>query len=161
MSRDESLELLDKSIGKSCPHDALIMAVNTKPTILIIHGGWHTPESYNRLTDALEVSGYEVHVPRLTSANEVRPPNTDLSTDTAFILSYAESLIRAGRTILVIAHSYGGQVASNSLCGLGLEARSAKGLRGGVSDLIYMTGYAVPEGVASESLFNTHYMGSR
>ncbi|ROW10958.1 hypothetical protein VMCG_00853 [Cytospora schulzeri] len=122
------------------------MTANTKPTILIVHGGWQTPEGYEKLISALESAGYEVHVPRLPSANLVRPPNADLSTDTALIRSYAESLIRAGRTVAVIAHSYGGQVASNALYGLGTEARDAKGLKGGISHLIYLTGYAVTEG---------------
>lgn len=89
-----------------------------------------------------------MHCPRLLSANEVRPPNAGLSDDTALVRGYVESLVRAGRHVVAIAHSYGGQVASNALYGLGTDARAAKGLNGGVSHLIYMTGYAVPEGVA-------------
>lgn len=121
-----------------------------KQCILIVHRGWHIPESYAKLTSALESAGYEVHVPRLVSANEARPPNADLSTYTALVRSYAESLIRAGRTVVAIAHSDGGQVASNSLYGLGTEERSAKGQKGGISHLIYMTEYAVLEGVSSK-----------
>lgn len=59
-----------------------------------------------------------------------------------------ESLVRAGRSVVAIAHSDGGQVASNALYGLGVDARAAKGLKGGVSHLVYMAGFAVPEGVA-------------
>ncbi|KUI62724.1 hypothetical protein VP1G_09841 [Cytospora mali] len=95
------------------------MTSNTKPTVLIVHGGWHVPESYEKLTAILESAGYE-------------------------LCRKSDS----GRTYWVLAHSYGGQVASNALYGLGVEARSAKGLKGGVSHLIYMTGYAGPEGVA-------------
>ncbi|KAG8163942.1 hypothetical protein KVR01_005860 [Diaporthe batatas] len=124
------------------------MATTTKPTILIIHGGWHTPASYEKLISALEASGYEVHCPRLLSANEVRPPNAGLADDTALVRSYAESLVRAGHRVVAIAHSYGGQVASNALYGLGTDARAAKGLKGGVSHLVYLCGYAVPEGIA-------------
>lgn len=118
----------------------------TKPTILIITGAFHVPEGYHKLTTALEAAGYEVHVPRLPSNNGKRPPNADLADDTALIRSYASSLVRAGRHVLVIAHSYGGQVCSNSLYGLGLEARSKEGLKGGVSQLIYMTAGAMVEG---------------
>lgn len=89
-----------------------------------------------------------MHCPRLLSANEARPPNAGLSDDTALVRSYTESLVRAGRHVVAIAHSYGGQVASNALYGLGTDVRAARGLKGGVSHLIYMTGYAVPEGVA-------------
>ncbi|KAI3337570.1 alpha/beta-hydrolase [Xylariaceae sp. AK1471] len=124
------------------------MAAQTKPTLVIVHGGWHVPESYDKLVTALESEGYEVHIPRLPSTNQVRPPNADLDSDTALVRSYVESLVQAGRNVGAILHSYGGQVGSNALYGLGIEARSAKGLKGGVSHLIYMTAYAVPEGTA-------------
>lgn len=89
-----------------------------------------------------------MHCPRLLSANEARPPNAGLSDDTVLVRSYTESLVRAGRHVVAIAHSYGGQVASNALYGLSTDVRAAKGLKGGVSHLIYLAGYAVPEGVA-------------
>lgn len=44
---------------------------NSKPTLVIIHGGWHVPESYEKLITALEDAGYEVHCPRLPSTNQV------------------------------------------------------------------------------------------
>lgn len=132
------------------------MAHETKPTIFIIHGGWHVPESYTKLIGALESQGYEVHLPRLPSTNGSRPPNADLSTDTLLVRNYVESLIRAGRTVVPIMHSYGGHVGSNALHGLGVDARRGQGLPGGVSHLIYMTGYAVPEGVAMMDKVKEH-----
>ncbi|KAJ8125352.1 hypothetical protein O1611_g8288 [Lasiodiplodia mahajangana] len=124
------------------------MASPIKPTILIVHGGWLVPRSYAKLTAALESSGFEVHIPRLTSVKNVRPPEGDLTSDTRVVREYAENLLKDGRTIIALLHSYGGQVGSNALYGLGVEARSAQNLPGGISDLIYMTAYAVPEGTA-------------
>ncbi|RYO92427.1 hypothetical protein DL764_008134 [Monosporascus ibericus] len=124
------------------------MATSAKPTIIIVHGGWHGPASYEKLTTALESAGYEVHVPHLPSMNQARPPNADLSTDTELVRGYVEALVRAGRTVVALLHSYGGQVGTNALRGLGLEARAAAGLAGGVSHLVYLSGYAVPEGTA-------------
>ncbi|TRX91641.1 hypothetical protein FHL15_007423 [Xylaria flabelliformis] len=124
------------------------MVNEAKPTLFIVHGGWHVPESYKKLTGALESRGYEVHLPRLPSANGTRPPNADLFTDSLLVRNYVESLVQAGRTVVVIMHSYGGQVGSNALCGLGLQARAKQFLPGGISHLIYMTAYAVPEGSA-------------
>ena len=43
----------------------------TKPTLVIIPGGWHVPETYEKLITALEKEGYEVHCPRLPSTNQV------------------------------------------------------------------------------------------
>ncbi|KAG6354626.1 hypothetical protein INS49_004644 [Diaporthe citri] len=126
------------------------MATTVRPTIIVRITCKLSAEDvcYGRLISALEASGYEVHCPRLLSVNEARPPNAGLSDDSALIRSYVESLVRAGRSVAAIGHSYGGQVISNALYGLGVDARAAKGLKGGVSHLIYMAAFAVPEGVA-------------
>ncbi|KAI1191192.1 alpha/beta-hydrolase [Nemania serpens] len=124
------------------------MAASDKQAILIVHGGWNTPQSYAKLTAALESSGFEVHISALPSVKDVRPPEGDLSSDTASIRDYAEQLVSGGRTIVALLHSYGGQVGSNALHGLGVEARSAQGLQGGILHLIYMTAYAVTEGTS-------------
>lgn len=126
---------------------APIMAT-PKPTLVLIHGGWHVPSTYSKFTSALRAAGYEVHVPRLPSMNGARPPNTDLITDTELVRGYVESLVDAGRSVIVIMHSYGGQVGTNALHGLGLNSRvqHEKPLPGGVAHLIYMCAFALPEG---------------
>lgn len=119
-----------------------------KPTIVLIHGGWHVPITYSKFTSSLRSAGYEVHVPRLPSTNEARPPNADLATDTTMIRGYVESLVDAGRPIIAIMHSYGGQVGTNALYGLGLNDRTQRegNKSGGVVHLIYMCAFALPEG---------------
>ncbi|KAI1260520.1 alpha/beta-hydrolase [Xylariaceae sp. FL1019] len=129
------------------------MSPNVKPTIILVPGAFHTPQSYLKLTNALEPYGYEVHVPRLPTTNQVRPPNADLASDTELVRGYVESLVQAGRTVVVVGHSYGGQVVSNALCGLGTETRSAKGLAGGVSKLIYLVGYVLEKGKSTSDKF--------
>ena len=118
-----------------------------KPTIVLIHGGWHIPSTYFKFTSALRSAGYEVHIPRLASMNEARPPNAGLAADTALVRGYIESLVDAGRIVIAIMHSYGGQVGTNALHGLGLNnGPRAEGLLGGVAHLIYMCAFALPEG---------------
>lgn len=117
-----------------------------KPTILLVHGGWHIPRTYTKFTDTLKSAGYEVHVPRLPSMNEARPPDADLTTDTSMTRGYAESLVDGGRSVVAIMHSYGGQVGTNALYGLGVKDRSQRGKVGGVIQLIYMCAFALPEG---------------
>ncbi|KAH8788044.1 Alpha/beta hydrolase fold-1 [Diaporthe sp. PMI_573] len=119
---------------------------SNKPAIIIIAGAFTTPESYGKLTSALQSYGYEVHVPRLPTNSEARPTNAGLGEDTGFIRSYVDGLVTAGHRVVAIGHSYGGQVMTNALHGLGLEARSSQGLEGGVCSLVYMTGFALPEG---------------
>ncbi|KAJ4407473.1 hypothetical protein N0V82_009914 [Gnomoniopsis sp. IMI 355080] len=129
------------------------MTADNKPTLVIVGGAFHTSASYGKLASALRGSGFEVHVPRLPTCNEARPPNADLTDDTNLIRSYVESLVEAGRTVVPVGHSYGGQVMFNALYGLGLEARSSQGLKGGISTLIYMVGYALPEGTSTFDKF--------
>ena len=76
-----------------------------QPIILVISGGWLTPQSYAKLTEALSASGFEVHVPALLSISGARPPTDDLESDTALIRSYAENLINNDRELLVLMHS--------------------------------------------------------
>ena len=80
--------------------------------------------------------------------NEARPPNADLVTDTAMVRGYVESLVDAGRPVIAIMHSYGGQVGTNALYDLGLNNRTRRegNLSGGVTHLIYMCAFALPEG---------------
>ncbi|KAI2467507.1 alpha/beta-hydrolase [Annulohypoxylon bovei var. microspora] len=111
------------------------MTTTTKPTLLFVHGGWHVPESYGKLTSALRSAGFEVHIPRHLSMNQSRPPNADLASDSELIRSHETSLVEAGRT-----------VGTNSLYGLSTNVRPAKGLAGGISHLIYMAAFALPEG---------------
>lgn len=119
---------------------------SNKPAIIIISGAFGTPKSYSKLATALESHGYEVHVPRIPTNSETRPPIAALPEDTAFIRSHVEGLVNAGRKVVAIAHSYGGQVMTNALCGLGVEARSTQGLEGGVSALVYMAAFALSKG---------------
>ena len=119
---------------------------NTKPILVLIHGLWHIPSSYSKLTTALRSAGYEVHIPRLPSMNEKRPPNADLRTDMALIRGYVESLVDAGHTVIAMMHSYGGQVGTVALHGLGLDSRAQRQEPGGVSHLIYICAFALSEG---------------
>ncbi|KAG8156591.1 hypothetical protein KVR01_013542 [Diaporthe batatas] len=123
--------------------------MSNKPAIIIISGAFGTPKSYGKLATALESDGYEVHVPQIPTNSEIRPPTAGLAEDTAFIRSYVKGLVTAGRNVVAIGHSWGGQLMSNALCGLGLKARSAQGLEGGVSALVYMAAFALPKGTST------------
>ena len=96
------------------------MMAAIKPTLVLIHGGWHIPKTYSKITSSLQSPGFEVHVPRLPSMNETRLPNTDLADDTALIRAYVESLVGADRHHALLR----GQVGTKALHGLGLNTRN-------------------------------------
>lgn len=78
--------------------------------------------------------------------SQTRPPNADLYADSEFVRAYVLGLIQAGHTVVAIMHSYGGQVGSDALVGLGRASRAAQNLPGGVSHLVYLAAFAMPEG---------------
>lgn len=117
-----------------------------KLSILLVHGAWHCPSSYSKLSAALRAAGYEVHVPELTSVDGSSPAKGDLETDTALIRSAAEELVKDGRTVIALLHSYGGQVGTNALYQLGVGEREKQGLTGGISHLIYLCAFILPQG---------------
>ena len=119
--------------------------VSSKPILVLIHAEWHVPASYSSFITSLESHGYCIDVPLLPSMNGARQPNADLTTDTDFIRQHVEKLVDAGSTIVALMHSYGGQVGSNALAGLGVENRSSRGLNGGVAKLVYVCALALAE----------------
>ncbi|KAF7534584.1 hypothetical protein G7054_g6142 [Neopestalotiopsis clavispora] len=117
-------------------------------SVVIIHGGCHVPENYSDLKAVLEATGYDVYIPRLPSMNGSRPPNADLADDSKLVRHFVEDLLEEGegRNVVALMHSYGGAVGSNALHGLDIASRSAQGLKGGVSQLIYLSAHALLEG---------------
>ncbi|KAH7303061.1 hypothetical protein B0I35DRAFT_517527 [Stachybotrys elegans] len=84
-----------------------------KPAVVFIGGGWHTPATYGKLVKALESAGHEVHCPHHPSLKQ--------------------KLVESGRRVVAVMHSYGGQVGTNALTGLGFDSRSKDGKSGGGS----------------------------
>lgn len=113
-----------------------------KPTIVIVSGAWHVPDSYTKLTGALEKEGFKVLVPRLPSMNQARPPTANLETDSTFMREFVQDLVNKGTNVAALMHSYGGQVGTNALEGLGNPTAAG----GRVSQLIYMTAFAQEAG---------------
>lgn len=114
----------------------------------------HKPVSYDKLVNAVQTAGHEVHCPEHPSMNEARPPTASLAEDSASMRSYAQKLVDAGKRVVAVMHSYRGQVGTNSLYGMGLKTRSEQGLSGGVSELVYVTSFVLPD--CGSSTFSAH-----
>lgn len=87
---------------------------STKPVVLFIHGAYHPPSCYTRLTQKLEAAGLEIVTPRLASLGEGVVGKT-LDDDVAAVQTAAEALFAAGKEVVLVAHSYGGFVAINTV----------------------------------------------
>lgn len=76
---------------------------NTKPTIVIVHGAFADASSWNEVIERLQKQEYNV----------IAPPNPlrGVRTDSAYLASFLDQI---DGPVLLVAHSYGGAVASNA-----------------------------------------------
>jgi pimeloyl-ACP methyl ester carboxylesterase len=119
--------------------------LDMKPTVLLIHGSWHSPAHLAPLRALLEARGYAVRCPALPSVGG--PPHAALREDAAAVVAELARLLARGADVLVVAHSYGGAVASEAARPeLGKAARAARGLQGGVVHLLYLCAFVLPAG---------------
>lgn len=121
----------------------------SKPTILLIHGAWHTLAAYAQLIAIFERNGYPVIAPTLASGADTTPLNP-AEADIVLFSSAAQSLIDEGKEVIAIAHSYGGTVASEALCGKGVRQRKEQGLQGGIKMIVFVAAFVLEEGKSLE-----------
>ncbi len=81
-------------------------ASRPKPTIVLVHGAWADSGSWNAVTALLQRAGYTVYAPP--------NPLQGLVTDDASIADFLQSI--TGPVVLV-GHSYGGEVITNAADG--------------------------------------------
>ncbi|KAL4798353.1 Alpha/beta hydrolase fold-1 [Aspergillus venezuelensis] len=127
------------------------------PTVILVHGAWHTPVNYASFIAALRAQGFPVHCPLLPSCTESLQPKASLEDDIAAIRELALSLIAAGQRILMIMHSYGGAVGSEAVQGLAAPSPSptppggdghGENGSGGIIHLLYLCAYILPPAVS-------------
>ncbi|KAL0932690.1 uncharacterized protein CTRU02_211653 [Colletotrichum truncatum] len=120
----------------------------SKPTVILVHGAWHSPAHYQEFLDVLEEQGYPCVAPSLPSGDVV-PPENPPEADASCIREIAQNLVDQGKEIIAFGHSYGGTVVTNAFTGLGIRTRAAEGKSGGVRWLVYCTAFIL---VQNESL---------
>ncbi|PYH92589.1 alpha/beta-hydrolase [Aspergillus ellipticus CBS 707.79] len=119
----------------------------SKPSIILVPGAFAPPELYEGITTRVASQGYEIHAVRLPSVAPSSGPLPQPGTmydDAAAIAREIAKLVDQGKEVIVVAHSYGGVPASQSIQGLVKKERSDK--PGGVVRLAYLTAIVPPEG---------------
>jgi pimeloyl-ACP methyl ester carboxylesterase len=116
----------------------------SKPAILIVHGGYFLPPAWDAFKATLTSAGYTVSIPRLPTCGDSRPPTALLSDDVSAVKIAAKDLISAKHKIIVLAHSYGGVVASEALSPDFYAANN--GGDKGVVSLIYLAAWLAQPG---------------
>ncbi|KAB8232399.1 alpha/beta hydrolase [Aspergillus alliaceus] len=127
-----------------------------KPTILLVHGAWHTPTHYIPYTTALKSAGYEVYTPHLPTCTGISPPQATFADDVACIRTLLTRLVHEGKRILLIMHSYGGCVGTDAVQDLvypyprptttSSTSTENGAKKGGVIHLLYLCAYMLLPG---------------
>lgn len=120
--------------------------MNPLPTIVLVHGSWHTPANYQSYVNDLQAKGFTVHCPLLPTSKGDRPPKADLPDDVAHVRSVIETCVERGERVLLIMHSYGGMVGTDAAQGLDLATRRKANQTGGVIHLLYICAYILVPG---------------
>ncbi|KAK6376368.1 hypothetical protein LTS17_006963 [Exophiala oligosperma] len=120
---------------------------SSKPSILLVPGSFSFAGMYYPIQDAIKAQGYECFVNNLPSASRNPPEEpATLEDDAVFIRGVIEKIADQGKDIVVIAHSYGGVVATEAAKGVVKADRQANGKRGGIVKIAYLSAIVLPVG---------------
>ncbi|KAF5688303.1 hypothetical protein FDENT_4880 [Fusarium denticulatum] len=118
--------------------------------VLLITGAWHVPDHYYKLIRELESHGIRVICECLPTNNNAVPPNKTIQDDINLIKDLVSKEIAAGTHLTVIAHSWGGMLASAALASFAVPPESKEG---GVTDMIFVAAFVPSENDSLAGLF--------
>lgn len=114
---------------------------STKPTIVIVPGSFSAYGVYDPFLAKIRGEGFTALALKLPSTQKRHPlPPATLQDDAAHVRGVIERLIAEGdgTEVVILAHSYGGTVATEALTGLGIK----DGGKGGVKRLVFLSAIA-------------------
>ncbi|KAH8883391.1 alpha/beta-hydrolase [Thozetella sp. PMI_491] len=138
---------------------------STNIAIVLVPGACGAPHLYNGFVAHLHAQGFPPELIKVVATPSVGRPSPELLAtqapatmydDAKAVRSEVEKLADAGHDILLVAHSYGGIPATESVKGATKTARAAEGKTGGIVRLLY-TSAVVPkvEGTLSDIVMGT------
>jgi pimeloyl-ACP methyl ester carboxylesterase len=86
------------------------------PTLVFIHGSWHTPNCYIKLTKPLEEK-HKLKCVAITLPSTLGDPAATFKDDLDVAREAISNETTQGRDVVVVAHSYGGMVANSAIKG--------------------------------------------
>ncbi|KAJ5587141.1 uncharacterized protein N7459_002906 [Penicillium hispanicum] len=87
-----------------------------QPTLVFVHGAWHSPECWDRVVPILQQRGYRCLTPQVEFCGTAEPVNS-LAGSVNQIQSLIAQETAAGKNVVVVNHSFGGSVGCTSVQG--------------------------------------------
>ncbi|KAL4795477.1 Alpha/beta hydrolase fold-1 [Aspergillus venezuelensis] len=118
------------------------------PTVLFSIGAWILPSTFDTVRILLARKGIPSEAPAHPSIG-AEPPNRTLANDVGSLRSALTKLVETEeKDVVVVAHSYGGVVASAAVEGLAKKEREAAGQKGGVIRVVYVAAFVLDKGMS-------------
>ncbi|CAI7665833.1 unnamed protein product [Penicillium manginii] len=127
-----------------------------KPTFVFSLGAWVVPSVFDATRSHLESLGFSTACPAHPSIG-AEPPSMTLEDDVQSLRGVLTAYVDEGRDVIVVAHSYGGVVASSAVEGLTKTARTADE-SGGVTKVIYLAAFALDKGQSLLGILGGNYL---
>ncbi|KAI1161750.1 alpha/beta-hydrolase [Nemania serpens] len=90
--------------------------MSSSPTLVFVHGAWHQPSCYSKITKILQRRhGLKCVSPALPSTTG--NPDATFKDDIDVVREAISREVSAGTDVVVIAHSYGGSVGNSAIKG--------------------------------------------
>ena len=121
----------------------------------MVHGAFSHPGVYSPFLSALSQAGFVARCPRLPTSFDDHSPKGSLEDDIAAVRKEVTELARDGHSIIVLAHSWGGFVASEAISpDLYFPAPQTSKSEGGVVHLIYLSAWMLEPGTSVMDQFD-------
>lgn len=129
----------------------------SNPIFVFSLGAWVVPAVFDATRSRLEALGFPSHCPAHPSIG-AEPPTKTLADDVSSLQGVLSAFADEGRDLVVVAHSYGGVVASSAVEGLSKAARAQAGKPGGVIKVVYLAAFALDKGQSLLGMLGGNYL---
>jgi pimeloyl-ACP methyl ester carboxylesterase len=119
------------------------------PSIIFVHGAWHSGECFHKVVKLMEDSGYNCRCVELPSAGP-KAGSRWLEDDTVVIREAIKAELDVEKDVVMVLHSYGGIPGNNALQGLDARSRSQARMKGSVIKIVMLAAFIIPKGPPGE-----------
>lgn len=82
----------------------------SKPTLVLVPGSWHTIETWDKVVKVMKAEGFKCVPVALPSTNGSR--DVGFEDDIAAVRNTIVKELEDGKDVVLVVHSYGGQVGT-------------------------------------------------
>ena len=116
------------------------------PTIIFVPGFWEGSAPFSKVNSLLQSQGFITDIAEWPSTGTTSPNNPTMHDDIAAVRSKVVEYVDKEQEVLLVLHSAGGFIGSNAIEDLDVGTRRRKGIKGGVSKIVFIAGGLLLEG---------------